>query len=131
MNYTKLCQEFADYECKLLTTEEEIQEQIKNRSITIHHAKVNILAECGHEQECVVTNYLQRRTAVMCKDCRLKSVKTKIKDTSMNNHEIEYSGYKDIKMILEEYYHVEKSKVIDILLLFGKTKTMDFTLFGY
>jgi len=28
----------------------------------------------------------------------------------MNNHEIEYSGYKDIKLILEEYYHVEKSK---------------------
>ena len=110
MNYTKLCQEFADYECRLLTTEEEIKEQIKNRSITIHHAKVKILAECGHEQECVVTNFLQRRTAVMCKDCRLKSINTKMKESSINNHEIEYRGYKDIKLILEEYYHVEKSK---------------------
>ena len=29
MNYTKLCQEFEDYECRLLTTEEEIKEQTK------------------------------------------------------------------------------------------------------
>jgi len=47
MNYSKLCQEFSNYECKLLTTEEEIQEQMKNRSITIHHAKVKILAKCA------------------------------------------------------------------------------------
>lgn len=112
MNYTKLCQEFSNYECKLLTSEEEIQEQMKNRSITIHHTKVKILAKCGHEHECVVTNFLQRRTAVMCKECRGQLIKINMKELSLkvNLHEIEYNGYKEIKCILEQFYQVEKTK---------------------
>lgn len=109
MNYTKLCQEFSNYECKLLTTEEEIQEQMKNRSVTIHHAKVKILAKCGHVHECVVTNFLQRRTAVMCKECRGNKVKIELRKRT-NLHEVEYDGYKDVKCILEQFYQVEKTK---------------------
>ena len=109
MNYIKLCQEFSNYECKLLTTEEEIQEQMKNRSITIHHTKVKILAKCGHDHECVVTNFLQRRTAVMCKECREHKVKIELRQRT-NLHEIEYDGYKEIKCILEQFYQVEKTK---------------------
>ena len=94
MNYLKLYQVFASYECNLLTTEQELQEQInnelKNRGLIIHHAKVRILAQCGHEHECVVTNFLQRRTAIMCKNCRA------MKNPS-NSFDIEYNGYKEPK----------------------------------
>jgi len=109
MNYTKLCQEFSNYECNLLSTELEIQEQMKNRSITIYHVKVKIFAKCGHEHECVVTNFLQRRTAVMCKDCRVQSIKTVMKSKS-NSFEIEFNGYKDIKAFLEKDFEVERTK---------------------
>jgi hypothetical protein len=82
---------------------------MKNRSITIHHAKVKILANCGHEHECVVTNFLQRRTAVMCKDCRGQLIKTNLKELlfKKNFHEIEFNGYKDIKAFLERDFDVE------------------------
>jgi len=116
MNYLKLYQEFASYECNLLTTEQELQEQInnelKNRGLTIHHAKVRILAQCGHEHVCVVTNFLQRRTAIMCKDCRAKNIQRNMKTISSkeNFYEIEYNGYKEIKCILEQFYQVERTK---------------------
>jgi hypothetical protein len=37
MNYLKLSQEFASYECNLLTTEQELQEQINSSRTTLSH----------------------------------------------------------------------------------------------
>lgn len=55
MNYEKLCQEFLEYKCLLLTTKNELQDQMRQRLIPLQHARVKILAACGHEHECVVT----------------------------------------------------------------------------
>lgn len=68
MNYQRLSEEFEKSQCKLLTTEEEMK--ILTKTKQFQHTNVRILAACGHEHQCVVTNFLVRRTANLCKDCR-------------------------------------------------------------
>lgn len=111
MNHEKLCQEFQDFKCLLLTTKNELHEQMRQRSIPLQHTRVRILAACGHEHECVVTNYLRRRTAVMCKECRLKNIQSINKNRTLNCYEIEFMGFLKIREILEKNnFEVKKTK---------------------
>ena len=108
MNYEKLVQEFLNYDCRLLSNKIELEGQNKS----IHHTKVRIVAACGHEHECVVNNFLNRRMAVLCKDCCLQSMKKMYKgEQYINSYETEYRGYVDLKKILERSsFEVEKTK---------------------
>ena len=94
MNYEKLVQEFLNYDCRLLSNKIELERQNKS----IHHTKVRIVAACGHEHECVVNNFLNRRMAMLCKDCVLQSMKKMYNgEQYINSYETEYRGYVDLK----------------------------------
>jgi hypothetical protein len=108
MNYEKLIREFLNYDCRLLSNKMELEGQNKS----IHHTIVKIVATCGHEHECVVNNFLNRRTAILCKDCCLQNVKKMYKNEQyIDPFETEYKGYVDLKKILERSsFEVEKTK---------------------
>lgn len=109
MNYQLLCKEFEKSQCKLLTSEEEMNELTK----PIQHVMVKILARCGHEHQCVVTNFLVRRTADICKECRKikvqETMKTKHKETVGYCQQIENESFLIIQKYLESCYEVHKT----------------------
>ena len=74
--YEALVNTFARKECKLLTTEHEYHH------LTMHtqksdRIKVRFIATCGHENTVTVSNFKQKASGVLCKDCIKAVIKQK------------------------------------------------------
>lgn len=111
MNYQRLYEEFEKSQCKLLTTKEEMKVLTKTKQF--QHVMVTILAACGHEHQCVVTNFLVRRTANLCKDCRKvkvqKSMKAKHQENMDSCFQIENDSFLIVQKQLESHYEIQKT----------------------
>ncbi len=111
MNYQLLYKEFEKSQCKLLTSQEEMNDLTKTKQF--QHVMVKILASCGHEHQCVVTNFLVRRTADICTECRKNKIKIqqtlKNKETTGYCFQIENDSFLIVKNKLESFYEVHKT----------------------
>lgn len=111
MNYQRLSEEFEKSQCKLLTTEEEMKILTKTKGLS--KVMVKILAICGHENQCVVTNFRARRTGILCKDCRKvkvsQTLKTKYQENIGYSHQIEHDSFLIVTKYLQSHYEIYKT----------------------
>lgn len=111
MNYADVCQIFADRNCRLLDTEEEVNEKRAKavKHSTLHHVRVNYVASCGHRHQVVITNFKLRGTGVLCKECTNKNTKETVKEKGSMVKHIDYSGFAYLNNKLKDTFEIEKT----------------------
>lgn len=108
--YADLKALFESKDCKLLTTEDEI-----NKVNKISHSKVLFTAKCGHNNEVFVTNFKQKSSGVLCKNCVKQIVKDKLTEKKINNQEASWTTVQECQVIekiqdlLKNNIHFEKT----------------------
>lgn len=111
MDFNKLSQQIKEKKCELLTTEKECQELCLTKSI--HHIKITIKSQCGHNNICVVTNFLTRNTGILCKDCQQTKIINQLKECHKNNptrcQQTEYDGFQQVSTYLEPFFEIKKT----------------------
>lgn len=92
--YADLKTLFESKECKLLTTEEEISTSNK-----LSHTKVSFVAKCGHHNDVFVTNFKQKSSGVLCKECIKGVVSKKLKDHHTEKEEASKCTIQECQLI--------------------------------
>lgn len=98
--YADLKALFESKDCKLLTTEDEI-----NKSKKISHTRVSFTAKCGHNNEVFVTNFKQKSSGVICKECIKGVVSKKLKEQNKDKK-------KASKCTIQECEVIDKLQVL-------------------
>jgi hypothetical protein len=101
--YNNLKNELEKYECKLVTTIDEI----KNSDKIFSHYRINIISKCGHETNVQISNFMRKHTGINCKKCNLKKSKnTKFND---NFHKYESICLNKVINLLKDKYECKKT----------------------
>lgn len=111
-NYLIVKNAMEENGCELLTTFEEFEERRFGLSNKYYqHVRIDYIATCKHQMNVAVTNFLVRKTGLVCKECS-KTNARKINKERGNIHTlvVENDGYNIIKPLLEDKYEVYRSK---------------------
>lgn len=108
--YEYICELFQKSGCKLLETEE-------NWIYITAKSNVRFLAQCKHENQVILTNFIQKQTGKLCKKCVKNVVRNKLSqyidgnkgNTTSVSFNQEYIGYLKIKNYLDPDYKVVKT----------------------
>ena len=110
-SYDEIRKIFEDKECELYTTKEQYDE-MKTPNKSIFHFKTS----CQHDNTVTLTNFIQKGSGVICKNCNKINVSLKLsnyqKDNSISTSvglEQEYRGYKHIYSIIEDEFDIQKT----------------------
>ncbi len=112
MLYNDIVNKFAINGCKLLTTYEEFIEL--NKITYQSHIKLDFIAQCGHPNKVVLSNFLLRKTGINCKKCVIQNniskrlLTTNIQPASISNC-IENNGYNEIIKLIDSNFIIKKT----------------------
>lgn len=81
--YTDILQTFEDSNCKLLTTQDEFIQLLKETKPC--NVKLNIISSCGHNHSVIFKNFKHKNAGFLCKDCTSKKVSNKLKEKIQDN----------------------------------------------
>ena len=115
--YNKLVNIFAKENCKLLTTEEEYKKLIKEKGQSI--CKFEFIATCGHNNSVTLTNFVSKKSGLLCKNCN----NLKMSETLKTNHQnfltqdegncygtkLENDAYHYISELINEEFNIIKT----------------------
>lgn len=79
-SYEELLKIFQDKKCELHTTKEEY-DTVNN----LCHCKFSFKASCGHDNTVTLTNFVQKGSGVICKDCMKTKVSEKLVELNKDN----------------------------------------------
>jgi hypothetical protein len=103
-NYNKIKNFCDDNNCKLLTSFEDFEDMRQNVSKKYYqYVRINFIGSCGHNSSAIVTNFLKRKTGILCKKCVLDN---SYKHKNINGNEIEYKGIQILENYLSDYYEI-------------------------
>jgi hypothetical protein len=108
-HYDALAQVFLDKDCILKLSQDEFEE--------IHGLQKTILyfiAKCGHDSHASFTNFKNKNTGVICRECSLaKDVETKKKQKTSNEisngHITEQLSFQFLSNLISHNFQVEKT----------------------
>jgi hypothetical protein len=97
--------------CNLLTTFDEFEEKQKTvLDNSKHYVRIDFIGVCGHNSSAVVTNFLNRKTGIRCKDCVKKDTCKIQKCRNKESSQIEYESINIIKEYLLNDYEIIRTK---------------------
>ena len=112
--YENVLNEFNKRNCKLITTEEQHNEILKNTKK--NNYKLNYIASCGHNNNVFYNVFKYRGTGIICPSCKniqnCEILKDKIKNneiSKINTIEQEYTFIKKIIALLCEDFEIIKA----------------------
>jgi hypothetical protein len=128
--YNILKKKFEENKCMLITTYNEyktyiMDENIKNKG----NIRVKFIAQCGHENNVAITNFISRKTGVICKNCRYNKYSIDKKNSSINYNEQEAHGINILEDILKDKYIIQRTPEGSTLDLFLKIKNLNESVF--
>jgi hypothetical protein len=103
---------FANEKCKLLTTEEEINQMMEKQK---KHLKLRYIASCGHENKVFLCNFTGKKSGIKCPSCKreelanLKRGEEKLSPLASNIAIVESEGFKRCKELLSERFYVQRT----------------------
>lgn len=107
-DYATLVQDFLDKDCILKLSQDEFQ-KIKGLQKTILY----FIAQCGHDSHASFTNFKNKNTGVICRDCSLtknvENKKQKISNEISNEHITEKLSYEYLSHLISDNFQVEKT----------------------
>ena len=111
-DYEKICNIFKIEKCTLMTSNDEYLILVKGKSLS--YCKFNFIASCGHENTVTFTNFISKKSGVICKKCMYLRVRERlrIRHQKFDNNEnqiIEYKSYLFIKNILVNDFDINKT----------------------
>jgi hypothetical protein len=105
--YENVKNKFSEYNCNLLTTEEEFNE------LTCRYPKYRYIASCGHEHIVFFHSFSSRKTGVLCPSCITKKNgkqrKEDLKDDKLQTIKLEYDCITYFLSLLDETFIVKKA----------------------
>lgn len=119
--YDSVSKLFEENGCKLLTTKDTF-DALSGRSQ--FKMKVEFVASCQHPNTVTLTNFMQKKSGLVCKDCMYKSVSKQLKEQHKDKDESiyqeqEYIGIQLLEHILCDEFDVQKTNegcLADILI---------------
>lgn len=93
--YNKLKELFESKECQLLTTEEELKQQVKK----FYHKKVSFVAKCGHKNSVTITNFQSKSSGVLCKNCIKDKVSKDLVEQNKGKKEASKSTIQECEIV--------------------------------
>ncbi len=106
--YNRVIQVFEENKCKILTSYEEYEEkrkQVLNNSGCF--VRVDFIASCGHPCNVAITNFILRKTGLLCKECtKQKTYSTLINRDKLHTQETEYMGINILNKYISKYYEI-------------------------
>jgi hypothetical protein len=114
MNYYNTIKEALEKEeCILLTTLDEYNEMYsvtKNK----HVIRFRFIATCGHENDVAYTNFITRKTGLLCKKCTKNKVKKSLKEKQQSNLNMtslitENNGINTLEKYISDKYIIKKT----------------------
>jgi hypothetical protein len=109
--YEKLTNFCTTNNCNLLTTFDEFEEKRKTLiKKSKHSVRIDFIGVCGHNSSAVVTNFLNRKTGIRCKDCVKKDTKNKLINSKSILNSIESESINIIKEYLSNNYEITRTK---------------------
>lgn len=97
--------------CNLLTTFDEFEEKQKTvLDNSKHYVRIDFIGVCGHNSSAVVTNFLNRKTGIRCKDCVKKDTKNTLTNIAILSNNIEIDSINIIKEYLSNEYEIIRTK---------------------
>lgn len=93
-NYAELKALFESKGCKLLTTEDDIKQ-----SRWISHTQVSFIATCGHNNNVTVTNFKQKGSGVVCKECMKQTISEQNKINHKNKAKASLSTIQEYEVL--------------------------------
>lgn len=111
--YENVIEEFNKQNCKLLTTQEEYIDILKNKKNVY---RLNYIASCGHTHIVFYNVFKSRGTGIVCPSCKNKKIgddkKEKMKNNEMSKTstiEQEYKFIKEFKELLKNEFNIIKA----------------------
>lgn len=110
-NYIKVRDSCISNNCTLLTSFEEFEEKRKLvLQLSYYFVRIDFIGVCGHNSSAVCTNFITRRTGIMCKAC-VKDKQIKVGLTIGKEVQIkENNSIKLIEQYLSKEYEVIRTK---------------------
>lgn len=97
--------------CNLLTTLEEFEEKQKTAiQNSKHFVRIDFIGICGHNSSAVVTNFINRKTGIRCKDCVKKDTNNTLTNNTTILNSIEFESINIIKKYLSNDYEITRTK---------------------
>jgi hypothetical protein len=98
--------------CGLLITFEEFEERRCGLSNKYYqHVRVDYIATCTHQMNVAVTNFLVRKTGLVCKECsKVNSIKLNRERGNIHTLKVENDGYNILEPLLKDKYDIHRSK---------------------
>ena len=97
--------------CELLTNFEEFEEKQKTiYQNSKHSVRIDFIGVCGHNSSAVVTNFINRKTGIRCKDCVKKDTKNKLRINGIVSNSVEVDSINIIKEYLSDNYEIIRTK---------------------
>jgi hypothetical protein len=97
--------------CNLLTTFDEFEEKQKTVLYNSkHYVRIDFIGVCGHNSSAVVTNFLNRKTGIRCKDCVKKDTSNTLTNNITILNSIESESINIIKQYLSNDYEIIRTK---------------------
>jgi hypothetical protein len=110
-NYIKVRNCCISNNCTLLTSFEDFEEKRKLVvKLSYHYVRIDFIGVCGHNSSAVCTNFITRRTGIMCKICTKDKMKKIGLTIGKDVHYIEYNSIKIIEQYLSKEYEVVRTK---------------------
>jgi hypothetical protein len=100
--YSNLVEKFQKEKCQLSETKESFDEKCSEIS-EISKLKVDFIASCGHPNTVTITNFISKKSGLLCKDC----IKIKVKNTLQEYH--------SDKTLIASKNHIQESDVYNLL----------------
>jgi hypothetical protein len=110
-NYNKIKNILENNKCSILTTFEEFE--LRKNSTTkksYHHTRVDFIGLCGHNTYAIVTNFINRKTGIICKDCTKDKTKNTLKNSIHDTNETECIGINIVTNYLSDKYDIIRTK---------------------
>ena len=111
--YENVIEEFNKQNCKLLTTQEEYIDILKNKKNVY---RLNYIASCGHTHIVFYNVFKSRGTGIVCPSCKNKKIgddkKEKMKNNEMSKTstiEQEFKFIKEFKELLKNEFNIIKA----------------------
>ena len=117
LTYSSLVNIFQKENCKFSETQESFNNKYTITS-QISRLKVDFIASCGHPNSVIITNFISKKSGILCKDCIKNKIKTTLKDYQCENnlnaskgHIQENDVYNLLKPLLNENFEVKKTNI--------------------
>jgi hypothetical protein len=110
-NYLRVKTEIENNKCTMITTFEEFE---KKRETVMekfyHYVRIDFVGICGHNSSAVVTNFMNRKTGIRCKECVNKDTSNTLKNKTICANETETNSINIIEKYLSDTYDITRTK---------------------